>query len=69
VARKVDYRSRIPGSGDAVATVFALLDPEIDLLALTATAGCVSGKVATRKSPRHCLAQVDRSKWPRIGSD
>src|SRR5262245_16751761 len=56
-----------PGIGDAVAAVLAMLDPEIDLLALTATAGCVTGKVATRNL-HGILAQVDPPKWPRIGA-
>ena len=37
-----------PGIGDALAVALALLDPDIDLLAVTATAGCVSGPIATR---------------------
>lgn len=56
-----------PGIGDAVAAVLAMLDPEVDLLALTATAGCVTGKVATRNL-HGILAQVDPGKWPRIGA-
>jgi inosine-uridine nucleoside N-ribohydrolase len=56
-----------PGIGDAVAAVLAMLDPEVDLLALTATAGCVSGKVATRNL-HGIVAQVDPAKWPRIGA-
>lgn len=56
-----------PGIGDAVAAVLALLDPEIDLLALTATAGVVSGSVATRNL-YSIVAQIDPPKWPRIGS-
>jgi inosine-uridine nucleoside N-ribohydrolase len=56
-----------PGIGDAVAAVLAMLDPEIDLLALTATAGCVTAKVATRNL-HGILAQVDPPKWPRIGA-
>ncbi len=56
-----------PGIGDAVAAILAMLDPEIDLLALTASAGCVTGKVATRNL-QGIVAQVDPPKWPRIGS-
>ncbi|MBI3865432.1 MAG: nucleoside hydrolase [Planctomycetia bacterium] len=56
-----------PGIGDAVAAVLAMLDPEIDLLALTATAGAVSGSVATRNL-YSIVAQIDPPKWPRIGS-
>lgn len=56
-----------PGIGDAIAAVLAMLDPDIDLLALTATPGNVSGRVATRNL-HGILAQVDPPKWPRIGS-
>lgn len=56
-----------PGIGDAVVAVLAMLDPDIDLLALTACAGSVSGKVATRNL-HGIVAQVDPPKWPRIGS-
>jgi inosine-uridine nucleoside N-ribohydrolase len=56
-----------PGIGDAIAAVLAMVDPEIDLLALTATFGCVSGRVATRNL-HGIVAQIDPPKWPRIGS-
>jgi inosine-uridine nucleoside N-ribohydrolase len=55
-----------PGIGDAVAAILAMLDPEIDLVALTATAGVVSGRVATRNL-YGIVTQVDPPKWPRIG--
>src|SRR5258708_38540382 len=55
------------GMGAGVAAVLAMLDPEIDLLALTATAGCVTGKIATRNL-HGIVAQIDPPKWPRIGS-
>ena len=56
-----------PGIGDAVAAVLAMLDPEFDVLALTATAGNVSGEAATRNL-HGIVASVDPPKWPRIGS-
>ncbi|MBS0263175.1 MAG: nucleoside hydrolase [Planctomycetes bacterium] len=56
-----------PGIGDAVAAVLAMLDPELDLLALTATSGIVPGPVATRNL-YSIVAHVDPPKWPRIGS-
>jgi inosine-uridine nucleoside N-ribohydrolase len=56
-----------PGIGDAFAAVLALLDPDLDVLALTATAGAVSGAVATRNL-HAVVAQVDPPKWPRIGA-
>jgi inosine-uridine nucleoside N-ribohydrolase len=56
-----------PGIGDAVAAVLAMLDPEFDVLALTATAGSVAGEAATRNL-HGIVASVDPPKWPRIGS-
>jgi len=56
-----------PGIGDAVAAVLAMLDPELDVLALTATAGSVRANVATRNL-HGIVAQIDPPKWPRIGS-
>jgi inosine-uridine nucleoside N-ribohydrolase len=56
-----------PGVGDAFAAVLALLDPELDVLAMTATAGAVPGAVATRNL-QAVVAQVDPAKWPRIGA-
>lgn len=56
-----------PGVGDAFASALALLDPELDVLALTATAGYVSGAIATRNL-QAVVAQVDPGKWPRIGA-
>lgn len=56
-----------PGIGDALAIVLALLDPDIDLLAVTAVAGCVSAKDSTRNL-HGILAQIDPAKLPRLGS-
>jgi inosine-uridine nucleoside N-ribohydrolase len=55
-----------PGIGDALAIAVALFDPEIDLIGLTATAGCVSGRTATR-NVQAIVEQLDSSKWPRLG--
>ena len=55
-----------PGIGDAVAVVLAILDPEIDLLALTATAGIVSGEDATRNL-QALVEALDPPKLPRVG--
>jgi inosine-uridine nucleoside N-ribohydrolase len=55
-----------PGIGDAVALAVALLDPELDVLAVTATAGCVSGEAATR-NVQAVVEHLDPPKWPRIG--
>ena len=56
-----------PGIGDAVAVALALLDPGIDLLGVTATAGCVSGREATRNL-QAILDYLDPPKLPRVGS-
>ena len=55
-----------PGIGDAIAVVLAILDPEIDLLALTATGGIVSGEDATRNL-QALVETLDPPKLPRIG--
>ena len=56
-----------PGIGDAIAVAIALLDPEVDLLAVTATAGCVSGATASRNL-QTVIELIDPDKWPRLGS-
>jgi inosine-uridine nucleoside N-ribohydrolase len=56
-----------PGIGDALAAIVALVDPAIDLLALTACAGAVPGPVASRNL-QAIVAHVDPPKWPRLGS-
>lgn len=55
-----------PGIGDAIAIALAILDPEIELLAVTATAGCVSGRQATHNI-QAIIDEMDPSKRPRIG--
>ncbi|MBI5761788.1 MAG: nucleoside hydrolase [Planctomycetales bacterium] len=56
-----------PGIRDALAIVLALLDPELDVIALTATRGNVTAAKATRNL-ESILEQVDPPKWPRLGS-
>lgn len=56
-----------PGIGDAVAIALALLDPEVDLLGVTAAAGLVSGEQATH-NVQAVIEQLDPPKWPRVGS-
>lgn len=56
-----------PGIGDAVAIALALLDPGIELLAVTATAGCVTGRQATRNI-QAVLGLLDPPKLPRLGA-
>lgn len=55
-----------PGIGDALAIVVAALDPEIDLLAVTACAGVVSGEQANRNL-QTIFNRLDLAKYPRIG--
>lgn len=55
-----------PGIGDALAITLALLDPEIDVLAITATAGRVSGLAASRNI-QSIVELLDPPKWPRLG--
>lgn len=55
-----------PGIGDALAIAVALFDSELDLLGVTATAGTVSGPVATR-NVQAIVEALDPPKWPRIG--
>lgn len=55
-----------PGIGDAIAIALALTDPALDVVALTATAGRVTGQQATRNL--QCLtAHLDPDLWPRLG--
>ncbi|MCH8830500.1 MAG: nucleoside hydrolase [Planctomycetes bacterium] len=54
------------GIGDAVAVALALFDPQIDVIAVTATAGCVSGQAVTRNL-QAVIEALDPPKWPRLG--
>ena len=56
-----------PGIGDAVAIALALIDPQIEVVGLTAVAGRVSGADATRNI-QAIVEAVDPPKWPRLGS-
>lgn len=55
-----------PGIGDAVAIALALLDPEIEVIGLTAVAGRTSGENATRNL-QTLVSLLDPDRWPRIG--
>jgi inosine-uridine nucleoside N-ribohydrolase len=55
-----------PGIGDAFAIALAACDPGIDLIAVTATSGCVAGAVATQNILA-IIESVDPDKWPRLG--
>lgn len=54
-----------PGIDDAVAIALALFDPNLDVLALTATAGNIPGELATRNI-QVIVEQLDPPKWPRL---
>jgi inosine-uridine nucleoside N-ribohydrolase len=56
-----------PGIDGAFAVALALHDPDLNVLALAATAGNVSAEQATRNV--HILVeQMDPPRWPRIGA-
>ena len=55
-----------PGIGDALAITAALLDPEIDLIGLSGTAGQFDGDTSTANI-QSILALLDPPKWPRLG--
>ncbi|MGE3316197.1 MAG: nucleoside hydrolase [Planctomycetaceae bacterium] len=55
-----------PGIGDALAIIAALFDPDIDLVGITATAGCVSARDASR-NVQAIVEILDPPKWPRFG--
>jgi len=55
-----------PGIGDAVAMALALFDPNLDVVAVTATAGRVNGSLATRNT-HAVIEELDPPKWPRLG--
>ena len=50
----------------AVALALALFDPELEVVAVTATAGCVSAAQAT-KNIQAIIEQLDPPRLPRIG--
>ncbi len=56
-----------PGIGDAIAVALAMLDSDVDLIAVTATTGCVSGQTATRNL-QAVIELIDPPKWPRLGA-
>ncbi|MCA9088777.1 MAG: nucleoside hydrolase [Planctomycetaceae bacterium] len=55
-----------PGIGDGVAVALALIDPEIEVLGLTSTAGVVSGEQAARNL-QTIVSLIDPALWPRLG--
>ena len=55
-----------PGIGDALAIALALLDPDLDVIGLTAVGGEVSAVQAGRNL-QSVVEALDPPKWPRIG--
>ncbi|HTQ38935.1 MAG TPA: nucleoside hydrolase [Pirellulales bacterium] len=66
MARKVIIDTD-PGIDDAVALTMALFDPELEVLALTATGGNVFPSQATR-NVQTIVEQLDPPRWPRVGA-
>jgi inosine-uridine nucleoside N-ribohydrolase len=56
-----------PGIDGACAVALALLDPELDVIGLAATAGNVTAQQATR-NVQILIEQMDPPRWPRIGA-
>jgi inosine-uridine nucleoside N-ribohydrolase len=56
-----------PGLDGAFAIALALHDPELEVLALAATAGNVSADQATR-NVQTIVEQLDPPRWPRLGA-
>lgn len=56
-----------PGVDDAVALCLALADPELEVVAVTATGGNVGPEQATR-NVQAIVERVDPPRWPRIGA-
>ncbi|WP_437230908.1 nucleoside hydrolase [Planctomicrobium sp. SH661] len=55
-----------PGVGDAIAIALALSDPELEVIAVTSTAGMVSGEQAFRNL-QTLVSMLDPPRWPRMG--
>ncbi len=56
-----------PGIDDAVALALALFDPELDVVAVTATGGNVPPAMATTNVQK-VIEQLDPPRWPRMGA-
>lgn len=56
-----------PGIDDAVALCMALFDPRVDVLAVTAAAGNVSGEQASR-NVQAIIERLDPPRFPRLGT-
>jgi purine nucleosidase len=55
-----------PGVGDALAICLALSQPELDVVAVTATGGNVAPRQASR-NVQAVIEHLDPPRWPRIG--
>ena len=55
-----------PGVSDALAICLALNEPELEVVAITATGGNVTPKIANR-NVQAIVEQLDPPRWPRIG--
>jgi len=56
-----------PGIDDAMALCLALMDPELDVVAVTAVGGNVAPAQATR-NVQAIVEQLDPPRWPRLGA-
>ncbi len=56
-----------PGIDDALALALALFDPELEVVAITATGGNVPPAMATTNVQK-VIEQLDPPRWPRIGA-
>jgi Inosine-uridine nucleoside N-ribohydrolase len=54
------------GVGDAIAIALALVDPSVEVIAVTATAGVVSGEQSFRNL-QTLVSMLDPPRWPRLG--
>ena len=55
-----------PGIGDAVAIALAVADPDLEVVAVTGTAGRVAGEAASRNILT-VISHLDPPRWPRFG--
>ncbi len=56
-----------PGVDDAVALCFALAEPKLEVVAVTATGGNIRAEQATR-NVQAIIERIDPPRWPRLGA-
>ncbi len=56
-----------PGVADAMAVCLALSDPQLEVVAVTATGGNVGPRQSTR-NVQTIIEQLDPARWPRVGA-